>query len=71
MSLAGQSISFSYGRTPVLDDVSLELRTRTVTAPPLVAQLNYGEPQTHAGRNRRDWSADLQAAVDALRQVQR
>ena len=32
MSLAGQSISFSYGRTPVLDDVSLELRTRTVTA---------------------------------------
>lgn len=44
---------------------------RTVTAPPLVAQLNYGEPQTHAGRNRRDWSADLQAAVDQLRQVQR
>lgn len=44
---------------------------RTVTAPPLVAQLNYGEPQSSAGRNRRDWSAELQAAVDQLRQVQR
>lgn len=44
---------------------------RTVTAPPLVAQLNYGQPQASAGRNRRDWSADLQAAVDQLRQVQR
>ncbi|MFE1570835.1 lysophospholipid acyltransferase family protein [Comamonas odontotermitis] len=43
---------------------------RTVTAPPLVAQLRYGVPQDAQGRNRRDWSDALHGEVDRLRQVQ-
>ena len=44
---------------------------RTVTAPPLVAQLHYGTPQTAQSRSRREWSDALHSEVDQLRQVQR
>ena len=43
---------------------------RTVTAPPLVAQLHYGTPQTAQSRSRREWSDALHGEVDQLRQVQ-
>ena len=41
---------------------------RTVSGPPLVAVVHYGEPEQAAGRGRREWAADLRSAVDALRQ---
>ncbi len=40
---------------------------RTLCAPPLLAQVRYGEKQDAAGRSRREWAHDLQAAVAALR----
>jgi 1-acyl-sn-glycerol-3-phosphate acyltransferase len=40
---------------------------RTLCAPPLLAQVRYGETQMAQGRNRREWAQDLQAAVAALR----
>ena len=43
---------------------------RTVTAPPLVAQVHYGVPQMAEGRSRRDWSNALHAEVDQLRRIQ-
>lgn len=39
---------------------------RTLAARSLVAQLRYGAPQHHAGRDRRAWAADLQAEVARL-----
>ena len=42
---------------------------RTVTAPPLVAQLHYGAPQAAEGRSRREWSDALHGEVDRLRQA--
>ena len=66
-----QSGRMSSAPSYVGDESLIGSMWRTVTAPPLVAQLNYGEPQPPEGRNRRDWSTDLQAAVDLLRQVQR
>ena len=41
---------------------------RTVCAPPIVAVVNYGPPEQAQGRDRRTWSAHLQAQVDVLRQ---
>ena len=40
---------------------------RTVTAPPLVAQLHYGHPSLAEGRTRREWSDDLYVEIDQLR----
>lgn len=42
---------------------------RTLAAPALVAQLHYGAPQRHAGRDRRAWAQDLQAEVERLRRA--
>lgn len=41
---------------------------RTLSGPPLVALVQYGQPEWAAGRSRREWAADLRSAVDALRQ---
>ena len=41
---------------------------RTVSGPPLVAVVRYGQPEQAAGRGRREWAAELRSAVDALRQ---
>ena len=41
---------------------------RTLCAPPLLAQVRYGEKQVAAGRNRREWASDLQVTVSHLRQ---
>ena len=40
---------------------------RTVTGPPIVAVVAYGEPQHALGRDRRSWAAALHEAVDDLR----
>jgi 1-acyl-sn-glycerol-3-phosphate acyltransferase len=42
---------------------------RTVSGPPLVAVVRYGQPEQAAGRSRREWATDLRSAVDALRQA--
>ena len=42
---------------------------RTLCAPPLLAQVRYGEAQMAKGRNRREWANDLQADVALLRQA--
>ena len=41
---------------------------RTLCAPPLLAQVRYGESQIAQGRNRREWASDLQETVAHLRQ---
>jgi len=40
---------------------------RTLSAPPLIARVVYGTPQTAQGRDRRTWAQDLQAEVERLR----
>ena len=40
---------------------------RTLTAPPLVAIVAFGQAQHASGRGRREWAADLREAVSALR----
>lgn len=50
------------------DDSLLGSLWRTVRAPPLVAVVRYGTPETARGRSRREWGVQLRAAVDALRQ---
>ena len=42
---------------------------RTVCAPPLLAVVHYGEPDTAQGRRRRDWGVQLRDAVEVLRQA--
>jgi 1-acyl-sn-glycerol-3-phosphate acyltransferase len=39
---------------------------RTLCAPPLLAQVRYGDKQFAQGRNRREWAQDLQATVAHL-----
>ena len=41
---------------------------RTVGAPPLVAVVQYGQPERAQGRERRAWIAQLRETVDRLRQ---
>ena len=40
---------------------------RTLTTPGLRAVVSYGEPQSPAGRERREWAAELRESVAALR----
>jgi len=48
------------------DDTLISSLWRTLCAPPLLAQVRYGEPQQADGRNRREWAQDLQATVAHL-----
>ncbi len=48
------------------DDTLLGSLWRTLCAPPLLAQVRYGDTQTAEGRNRREWAQDLQATVARL-----
>ncbi len=50
------------------DDTLLASVLRTLGAEGLHAEVILGEPQHHAGRDRRTWAADLHASVMALRQ---
>jgi 1-acyl-sn-glycerol-3-phosphate acyltransferase len=49
------------------DDTLLGSIWRTLSGPPLAAVVHYGQPQKAQGRNRREWAADLRAAVEDLR----
>ena len=51
------------------DDTLLGSVLRTLAAQQLQALVRTGTPQRCDGRDRRRWAADLQAAVEALRQV--
>jgi len=42
---------------------------RTLTTPGVQAVVSFGAPQAPEGRERREWSAGLRAAVDELRSV--
>lgn len=57
----------SYAPSYVDDETLLGSIWRTVTAPPLVAQVHYGEPEHADGRDRRAWSHHLHHRVDRLR----
>jgi 1-acyl-sn-glycerol-3-phosphate acyltransferase len=48
------------------DDTLISSLWRTLCAPPLLAQVRYGDKQTAQGRNRREWAQDLQIAVEHL-----
>jgi 1-acyl-sn-glycerol-3-phosphate acyltransferase len=48
------------------DDTLISSLWRTLCAPPLLAQVRYGEPQWAEGRNRRQWAQDLQTTVAHL-----
>ena len=53
------------------DDTLLGSLWRTLTSPPIVALVSYGELQTAQGRERRAWAGSLRQAVDSLgRQAQ-
>jgi 1-acyl-sn-glycerol-3-phosphate acyltransferase len=52
------------------DDTLLGSIWRTLTAPGITAVVRYGAPQRAEGRDRRRFTADLQAAVEALRAVE-
>jgi 1-acyl-sn-glycerol-3-phosphate acyltransferase len=49
------------------DDTLVGSVWRTLTADPITAVVCFGEPQLADGRDRRQWSRDLRAAVMALR----
>ena len=49
------------------DQTLIESVWRTLTTPGLRAVVSYGEPQSPAGRERREWAAELREAVAALR----
>ena len=48
------------------DDTLLSSLWRTLCAPPLLAQVRYGDIQYAQGRSRRVWAQDLQATVARL-----
>ena len=51
------------------DEPLLTSLWRTLSAPPLLAVLTFGAPQTAGERDRRRFAADLQREVDRLRQA--
>jgi 1-acyl-sn-glycerol-3-phosphate acyltransferase len=50
------------------DDTLISSLWRTLCAPPLLAQVRYGEPQEAHGRNRREWAQALNVTVSELTQ---
>ena len=42
---------------------------RTLSAPGIIARLEYGTPQRAQGRDRRSWARDLQLEVERLRHI--
>ena len=49
------------------DDTLIGSMWRTLTAPPIIAVVHFGEPQHANGRDRRAWAQDLRAQVLRLR----
>jgi 1-acyl-sn-glycerol-3-phosphate acyltransferase len=48
-------------------DTLLSSMWRTLSAPPLLAQVRYGVTQRAQGRNRREWAHDLRESIADLR----
>lgn len=59
----------SKGPLYIDDDTLLGSIWRTVAGPPFVAHVHFGPPQMANGRDRRQWAADLQEAVEQLREM--
>jgi 1-acyl-sn-glycerol-3-phosphate acyltransferase len=57
----------SFAPSYVGDETLLGSLWRTLTAPPLVARVSFGDPQPSEGRQRRAWAAQLRDSVQALR----
>lgn len=57
----------SFAPSYVGDETLLGSVWRTLAASGLVAQVHYGAPQRHGGRDRRRWARELQAEVERLR----
>lgn len=57
----------SFAPSYIGDETLIGSIWRTLTAPPLEAVVHYGAPETAQGRDRRTWSAHLQAQVEQLR----
>ncbi|WP_048441440.1 1-acyl-sn-glycerol-3-phosphate acyltransferase [Caenimonas sp. SL110] len=66
--LDAKTREISFGALYIDDDTLVGSLWRALTSPPITAVVNFGEPQTHDGRNRRAWAEDLRSAVNALRQ---
>ncbi|MCC2634112.1 MAG: plsC [Ramlibacter sp.] len=49
------------------DDTLVASLWRTLSGPPFVALVRFGEPQKAQGRDRRQWATDLREAVASLR----
>lgn len=52
------------------DDTLVGSIWRALSAPPLLARVRYGEPQSAEGRDRRAWAAALREEVQRLRKEQ-
>lgn len=50
------------------DDTLVASLWRTLAGPPFEARVRFGQAQAAGGRDRRQWAADLQQAVAALRE---
>lgn len=57
----------SRGPLYIGDDTLVGSMWRTIAGPAFEARVHFGAPQPSAGRQRREWSAELRQAVDALR----
>ncbi len=51
------------------EDTLLQSLWRTVTGDPITARVRFGVPQSHDGRDRRAWAADLREDLITLRQA--
>jgi len=51
------------------DDTLIGSIWRTLTAPPILAVVHFGEPQRANGRDRRTWANDLREDILRLRDV--
>jgi len=57
----------SYAPRYIDDDNLLASVWNTLKAPPLLAIVRFGEPQSSHGQDRRGWAKSLHAEVQALR----
>ena len=48
------------------DDTLVASVWRTLGAPPLLAQVRYGQPEWAQGRSRREWAHDLRSTIEHL-----
>jgi 1-acyl-sn-glycerol-3-phosphate acyltransferase len=65
--LDARTRALSHSPSYVDDETLLGSVWRTLSGPPLLAVVHYGERQAALGRNRREWAAALRSAVAALR----